>query len=238
MVETHAEVVGAGSAMPRVGLGARALWEALTSDAGVRAVLYDEHGRFLYCNQPPRNPTGSGTGDHRIGRLVTELMPGPVGAERLELIKRAASASKPLLVVERLRGVPQRTIMRAITDADRGERLVLLLMHLGEASSRVPLDAERYEIVHPRHNEDGPFGELTQRELTVLKLIASGLSYEEISRTLSRSLKTVEWHRSRLGRKLGLGSNIELTRYAIEQGLVELGQPRGEAAAAAGGPGV
>ncbi len=60
---------------------------------------------------------------------------------------------------------------------------------------------------------------LSNRELQVLQLIASGLSIKEIGGQLALSEKTVATYRSRISAKMGLSSNVEFTRYAIQHGL-------------------
>jgi two-component system, NarL family, invasion response regulator UvrY len=62
---------------------------------------------------------------------------------------------------------------------------------------------------------------LSNRELQVLKLIASGKSLKEIGDELALSEKTVATYRSRIGEKMGIQSNVDLTRYAMRHGLVE-----------------
>jgi DNA-binding NarL/FixJ family response regulator len=62
--------------------------------------------------------------------------------------------------------------------------------------------------------------ELSDRELEVLKLIAGGKSLVKIAETLHLSPNTVTTYRSRVLQKLGVSSNAELTRYAIENGLL------------------
>jgi DNA-binding NarL/FixJ family response regulator len=64
-------------------------------------------------------------------------------------------------------------------------------------------------------------GPLTPRESEVVKLIAEGSSSREIADALVISIKTVERHRANILRKLGMRDRVELTRYAIRQGLVE-----------------
>jgi DNA-binding NarL/FixJ family response regulator len=63
--------------------------------------------------------------------------------------------------------------------------------------------------------------ELTPRESEVIKLIAEGLTSDEIGRELTISPRTVERHRENILGKLGMRNRVELTRYAIRQGLVE-----------------
>ena len=61
---------------------------------------------------------------------------------------------------------------------------------------------------------------LTAREREILQLIAEGSAGKEIAFGLNISIKTVSFHRENIKRKLGLGTTAELTKHAIEQGLV------------------
>jgi two-component system response regulator NreC len=63
---------------------------------------------------------------------------------------------------------------------------------------------------------------LTPREQEVLILIAEGLSNPEIAERLVISVKTVDRHRENIMRKLNLHSRIDLVKYAIKVGLIEL----------------
>jgi DNA-binding NarL/FixJ family response regulator len=62
---------------------------------------------------------------------------------------------------------------------------------------------------------------LTPREQEVVKLVAEGHSTREIAGALVISEKTVERHRANILERLGMRDRVELTRYAIRQGLVE-----------------
>lgn len=61
---------------------------------------------------------------------------------------------------------------------------------------------------------------LTNRELEVLILTAKGFSIKEIAFELKISDKMVEVHRSKIRKKLGLGSIAQLTVYAVRNGLI------------------
>ncbi|MRV73699.1 response regulator [Duganella sp. FT92W] len=61
---------------------------------------------------------------------------------------------------------------------------------------------------------------LSNRELEVFKLIAAGESLVKIGETLHLSPNTVTTYRSRILEKMGMASNAELTRYALENGLI------------------
>jgi len=61
---------------------------------------------------------------------------------------------------------------------------------------------------------------LTNRELEVLQRIASGQSLSQIADALHLSPKTVSTYRARILEKLGMSSNVEIGRYALENGLL------------------
>jgi two-component system response regulator NreC len=66
------------------------------------------------------------------------------------------------------------------------------------------------------------FDGLTEREREVLTLIADGLTSAEIGGRLFLSPHTVQTHRDHIMTKLDLHSRVELTKYAIRKGLIEL----------------
>jgi two-component system response regulator NreC len=62
---------------------------------------------------------------------------------------------------------------------------------------------------------------LSPRETEVLKLMALGHTNREIGEQLSLSVRTVETHRAHIQQKLNLSSRPQLTRYALDHGLVD-----------------
>jgi DNA-binding NarL/FixJ family response regulator len=72
-----------------------------------------------------------------------------------------------------------------------------------------------------RDTEIEPHSLLSDREFQTLKLIAAGKQLAQIGAELALSPKTVSVYRARLLAKLGLSTNADLTRYAIEHGLLE-----------------
>ncbi|MDH4153980.1 MAG: response regulator transcription factor [Nitrospira sp.] len=67
-----------------------------------------------------------------------------------------------------------------------------------------------------------PVAALTPRQREVLQLIAEGKGTRSIATLLHISIKTVEFHRTRLMDELNLHSTAELTRYAVSEGLASL----------------
>ena len=61
---------------------------------------------------------------------------------------------------------------------------------------------------------------LSNRELEVFKLIAGGESLIEVGKALHLSPNTVTTYRARILEKMGMSSNAELTRYALENGII------------------
>jgi DNA-binding NarL/FixJ family response regulator len=61
---------------------------------------------------------------------------------------------------------------------------------------------------------------LTPRERQILQLTAEGKSRKEVAHALGISEKTVAFHKDNLKRKLGLRSTAQLTRYALDEGLI------------------
>lgn len=61
---------------------------------------------------------------------------------------------------------------------------------------------------------------LTPREVEVLRLIALGYTSIEIASRLGLSPRTIESHRARIHRALGLTTRAELVRYALAHGLL------------------
>lgn len=69
--------------------------------------------------------------------------------------------------------------------------------------------------------ETPPGEQLTERETEILKMVAKGLSYKQIAERLVLSHRTVQNHVQNTLRKLQLHNRVQLTRWAIEQGLDE-----------------
>jgi DNA-binding NarL/FixJ family response regulator len=66
-----------------------------------------------------------------------------------------------------------------------------------------------------------PLDSLSTRELQVLRRLALGHTNREIAESYHISIKTVDTYRSRLLKKLNLRNNAELSRFAMQNGLIE-----------------
>ncbi|MEM4655083.1 MAG: kelch repeat-containing protein [Thermosphaera sp.] len=65
--------------------------------------------------------------------------------------------------------------------------------------------------------------ELSEREIEILKLVATGLSNKEIAYQLSISPNTVKVHLKNIFSKIGVVSRTEAAMFAVRQGWVEAG---------------
>ncbi len=70
----------------------------------------------------------------------------------------------------------------------------------------------------------GPGGELSEREVEVLRLIAGGLTNAEIAARLYVSVRTVETHRAHIHQKLDVRTRAGLVRVAREAGVLQAGE--------------
>jgi DNA-binding NarL/FixJ family response regulator len=73
----------------------------------------------------------------------------------------------------------------------------------------------------PEGESSGELGQLTRRELEMLKALGRGLSNQAIGKELWISEQTVKFHLRNIYRKLGVSNRIEAARLAYEHGLVE-----------------
>jgi DNA-binding NarL/FixJ family response regulator len=72
---------------------------------------------------------------------------------------------------------------------------------------------------HPR-SFAGSESVLTARQREILQLVAEGRTAKDMARILNVSLQTVAFHKHQIMNKLGLHTTAELTKYAIQEGLV------------------
>jgi DNA-binding NarL/FixJ family response regulator len=80
------------------------------------------------------------------------------------------------------------------------------------------------EVVSALWNRSGQLSEakeeLTERQREILQLIVQGRANKEIADLLHVSVKTVEFHRAKMMAKLGVRTVAELTKVALQQGLI------------------
>ncbi len=78
----------------------------------------------------------------------------------------------------------------------------------------------RLDLLTNSGKSSGTAGELTDRQMEILQLIAEGRPSKEIAHILNISTKTVDFHRARIMARMGARSVAELVRAAVEEGFI------------------
>ncbi len=154
-------------------------------------------------------------------------MPGRGGLDVLAELKRM----RPKLPVLVLTIHPEEQLgIRALRAGAAGylnkesaaEKMVTAIRRVIEGHKYVsPALAERLaaelasESRHPLHEA------LSNREYQVMTLLASGKTVSEIAKDLSLSVKTISTDRARILEKMNMRTNAELTRYALDNRLIQ-----------------
>jgi len=89
----------------------------------------------------------------------------------------------------------------AITEVMSGNKYICQEIQLNITKQMIVNDDERNN-----------FDKLTEREIEIIKLVKNGLTNKEIAATLFLSTRTVETHRARILKKLGLKNSISLIK--------------------------
>ena len=154
-------------------------------------------------------------------------MPGRSGLEVLKEIKR----SRPHLPVIILSMHPEDQfavrLFKAgasgyLTKESAGEELVGAIKKVVAGGRYIsPSLAERMASYLTIDFRKAPHERLSDREFLILRMIASGKAVSQIARELSLSVATVSTYRARMLGKMDMKNNAELTRYAVDQALVD-----------------
>ncbi len=113
--------------------------------------------------------------------------------------------------------------MGYITKQSAPEHLVNAILKVHGGSRYLTEDAAESLVlrVAKGSRNQSPLDSLSTRELQVLRRLALGHTNREIASTYNISIKTIDTYRFRLLKKLNLRNNAELSRFAIQNGLIE-----------------
>lgn len=210
----------------------------------IRVFLADDHGifregvRLLLEAQPDIQVVGEADETGEAVRLVLELSPD------VALVDVSMQGAGGLDAIREIRRLGGRTAIVALTMQD-GDEQVFKALEAG-AAGYVPkraVSADLLEAVRAVHREgaflhpsaarallrdfvgrtgrdrDG-LGGLTEREVQVLRLLASGEGNRTVADALGIAVGTVERHRANIMCKLGLHTRTDLIKYAIRRKLI------------------
>ena len=109
-----------------------------------------------------------------------------------------------------------------LTKGSPPEELILAIQTVAAGKRYItPSIADRLASYIEDNSQRPPHETLSDREMQVLVLIGSGKQVSEIAEELNLSIKTVSTYRSRILLKMGMETNAQLIRYALQHGLVE-----------------
>ena len=189
-----------------------AVWSALLEDTGCSIYEINGDGHVLWSNDRAEALHGAG---RLAGRPPREfLLPG-VATEWTTVARDVMQTGRTATLETAIRGKSVHITMRALESPPAARILVV-------SSTMQPVRGDKtpeIRVVRGELRDLGPMNSLTRREREILGFIADGLTSGEIAKALSRSVKTVEWHRVSIGQKLGVKTRVELAEMARAAGL-------------------
>lgn len=148
----------------------------------------------------------------------------------LELINRLLSHYPDLPIVvltvhedrQYMYRAVQAGAMGYITKRSASEQLVQALRKVQSGKRFFPEEVAEALALHlsRKGSEKDLPGSLSMRELQVLKRLAMGSTNQEIAESYNISVKTVDTHRQRILKKLGLRNNADISRFAHEHNII------------------
>jgi two-component system response regulator NreC len=161
---------------------------------------------------------------HKPDVLILDLnMPGGSGLEAIPRLRADAPETKIVVLTMQRDPAFARQALGAgavgyvLKDAADGELVLAVRLAARGESYLNPQLGARLAAQPPNARP----GDLSERELEVLRLIALGYTNPEIAGQLFVSVRTVEAHRSHIHQKLRLITRADLVRFALEQRLIE-----------------
>lgn len=153
-------------------------------------------------------------------------MPGRSGVEALEQIKQIKPCIPVLMLSMHSEDQYAMRVLKAgaagyLNKSTVHEDLIraIQVVRLGRKYI-TPSIAERLADLLSGSDREMLHENLSNREFEIFKMIASGKSISEIAEQLSLSPTTVSTYRSRILEKMSIRSNADITKYALENGLI------------------
>lgn len=209
----------------------------------IRVLLVDDHTvlrralRVVLAQEPDIDVVADADCGAAAVRLATELKPDVVvmdirmpGMDGIETTRQLVAAAPGIKVLALSTHLERYYVMQMLDAGGRGylaktadtEELVRAIRALARNQTFFGAEIASKMVDSMRHRESDTESEhrpLSHREREVLALLARGKTSAEIASKLHIAASTVVAHRRNIGRKLGLHSVAELTKYAIREGL-------------------
>ncbi len=197
---------------------------------GLRRVLEDSNEIKVIAEAPDGETAfDQALAVHPDVAVIDISMPGMDG---LEVVARLSAYSPEIPVLILTMHEEEQYVIRAIEAGAMGyvtkqsapEQLVAAVKKIhagGRYLTEKASDALALRIIRGNTNKSLTES-LSMRELQVLRKLATGSTNKEVATAYNLSVKTVDTYRARILKKLNLRNNADLSRYAIQNKLVEL----------------
>jgi DNA-binding NarL/FixJ family response regulator len=210
----------------------------------IKVLLADDHGivraglRRIVDESEDMEVVAEAADGREAIRLVNRQLPDVAvvdismpGLDGLEVISRLHADYPGLPVLVLTMHEEEQYVVRAIEAGARGyltkqsapEQLVTAIRRVVAGHRYLTEEAAEALALRVGRGKGGgsPLDSLSMRELQVLRRLAQGNTNREIAEAYHISIKTVDTYRLRLLKKLNLRNNAELSRFAIQNRLIE-----------------
>ena len=194
---------------------------------GLKALLTLERGIEVVseCAHPDRAVTSAREAGPDVVVVNAEL-PGMGALETTRRLSRLDLAPKVIALGVQVDGPFPTCLLEVgarayLPKTCRKEELVGAIRQVARGAYYVGGDVAQNLVLNKLRDAPTPMSRLTPRELAVMVMVSQGQTRGQISSVLSLSPKTVSTYRTRLLRKLGAQSDVELTHLSLRYGLIE-----------------
>jgi DNA-binding NarL/FixJ family response regulator len=154
--------------------------------------------------------------------LIDVSMPGMTGLEAAQKLLAIAPKCKIIFVSmhskpEFVREALSVGAMGYVLKGSAGSELIQAMREVAKGNAYISVQIARDVLSAFLQPHSTP---LTDRQRQVLRLISEGRSGKEIAENLHISVKTAQFHKTTIMEKLGVHSTAELTKYAIDHGII------------------
>jgi DNA-binding NarL/FixJ family response regulator len=162
--------------------------------------------------------------------LLDASLPGMSGFEAARRLKIILPSVKIIMVTmlaeaisvsEAFRAGASGYVLKQSAPDELYEAIESVMMNKNFVSRQIHAEV-RESVEHKWSRPEGYSSELTARQREILVLLANGRSTKDIAQALAISMKTVDFHKANITRKLGVHNNSDLTKFALAQGITTL----------------